>query len=310
MGGLPIRAESSPIESHPKPVEVKPEPSVKVSEGIPSLVKAFLADAKFRIKEESYRGYAKFLNPFAVAFENVKPEALDKKQVERFSKKPEWSQSYRCGFIGTVVSLFKWAVDTGRLDRSPIQGIKKPSKQSWGRKAIISAEDHARLVMHAKGDFEAFIRLLWMVGCRPGEVAGLTAQDVDLPNKCIILIDHKTAEQTGRDRIIVLPDEATAIFASLIQKRPTGLLFPGQDGSRLSAQAIGRKMSRLCVRAGVKAICYGYRHTFATDALANGVPDAHVAALLGHSGTTMLHKHYSHLSSKAGVLRESLGKVR
>jgi hypothetical protein len=39
-------------------------------------------------------------------------------------------------------------------------------------------------------------------------------------------------------------------------------------------------------------------------------PAAHVAALLGHSGTAMLHKHYSHLTARAGVLRAALGKVR
>jgi hypothetical protein len=49
---------------------------------------------------------------------------------------------------------------------------------------------------------------------------------------------------------------------------------------------------------------------FATDALANGVPDAHVAELLGRSGTAMLHRHYAHLGAKAKALREALGKVR
>src|SRR5262249_10940502 len=57
-------------------------------------------------------------------------------------------------------------------------------------------------------------------------------------------------------------------------------------------------MASLRKKTGVKAIAYGYRHTFATDALASGVPDAQVAALLGHSGTSMLHKHYAHLLSK------------
>jgi integrase len=66
----------------------------------------------------------------------------------------------------------------------------------------------------------------------------------------------------------------------------------------------------LCEKAGLKAIAYGYRHGFATDALANGVPDAQVAELLGHSGTAMLHKHYSHLTARSQVLREALGKVR
>jgi integrase len=57
-------------------------------------------------------------------------------------------------------------------------------------------------------------------------------------------------------------------------------------------------------------IPYGYRHGFATDALAQGVPDAQVAALLGHSGTAMLHRHYAHRGAKAKVLREALGRVR
>jgi integrase len=69
-------------------------------------------------------------------------------------------------------------------------------------------------------------------------------------------------------------------------------------------------MRWLCQRAGVKAFCYASRHSFATDALSAGVPDAHVAALLGHSGTAMLHKHYSHLTEKAQTLRLALGQVR
>ena len=57
-------------------------------------------------------------------------------------------------------------------------------------------------------------------------------------------------------------------------------------------------------------IAYGYRHSFATTALANGVPDAQVAALLGHASTTILHQHYSHLTSQAQALRDALAKVR
>jgi hypothetical protein len=40
------------------------------------------------------------------------------------------------------------------------------------------------------------------------------------------------------------------------------------------------------------------------------LPEAHVAELLGHSGTAMLHKHYSHLGTKAAALRAALGRVR
>ena len=38
--------------------------------------------------------------------------------------------------------------------------------------------------------------------------------------------------------------------------------------------------------------------------------ESQVAELLGHSGTAMLHKHYSHLGARSQALREALGKVR
>jgi integrase len=84
----------------------------------------------------------------------------------------------------------------------------------------------------------------------------------------------------------------------------------GRDG-KLTAQAIGSRMRTLCRRAGLRRLTvYGYRHSFATDVLANGVPDATVAALLGHSSTAMLHKHYSHLTARADVLRKAASMVR
>jgi integrase len=59
-----------------------------------------------------------------------------------------------------------------------------------------------------------------------------------------------------------------------------------------------------------RVIAYGYRHGLATDALANGVPDAQVAELLGDSGMAMLHRHYAHLGAKAQALRLALGRIQ
>ncbi len=279
-------------------------------ETLPALVTAFLTDCSARLKPESLRGYRKYLVPFSAAFKSVEPKNLTPTAVDRWSRKPGWSQSYRAGFIGTVISLFRWAVDTGRLTHNPVAGIKKPAKQSRGRKAVITAEDHARLLQHADPLFRDFLELLWLTGARPGEIAGLTADRVDVTSRAVSLSEHKTAEQTGRDRIILLCDEAVVILGGLIRERPTGLLFPGDKGQLLSPNNVSCRMRRLCKRAGVQASCYGYRHTFATDALANGVPDAQVAELLGHSGTAMLHKHYAHLTARTKVLREALGRVR
>ena len=70
-------------------------------------------------------------------------------------------------------------------------------------------------------------------------------------------------------------------------------------------------MARAWKATGIEGtVAYGYRHTFATDALVDGVPDAQVAALLGHASTAMLHRHYRHLTSQAQTLKDALGRVR
>jgi integrase len=53
------------------------------------------------------------------------------------------------------------------------------------------------------------------------------------------------------------------------------------------------------------ATAYDYRRSFATDAISNDVPDARVSELPGHSGTTMLHKHYAYLGAKADIPRRA-----
>jgi integrase len=166
------------------------------------------------------------------------------------------------------------------------------------------------LCAHATPFFRAFLQLLWLTGARPGEIAGLQADDIDLAQRVAVLNEHKTAH-LGKVRVLFLSAEAVAILRERIAAHPQGLLFPGKEGKRLTAQAIGRPLAWLCGKAKVKpCIAYGYRHAFATDALTRGIPDAQVAALMGHSGTAMLHKHYAHLTARAKVLRDALDKVR
>ena len=96
---------------------------------------------------------------------------------------------------------------------------------------------------------------------------------------------------------------------------PSALASASLAANRPASEPSGRSRSAAvntrCRRAGVRhLIPYGYRHAFATAALSAGVPDAQVAALLGHSSTTMLHRYYSHLCGQVRVLKEALARVR
>lgn len=51
------------------------------------------------------------------------------------------------------------------------------------------------------------------------------------------------------------------------------------------------------------------RHSYATQALVNGVDAAHVAELLGHVGTKMLLQHYAHLAANVQHMRDAATKA-
>jgi integrase len=290
----------------PKP---KPQPEPKAAT-VRAVISGFLADAESRACAGTVRNYRVFLLPFAAKHGPRPAASLTVAEAESYARRPDWSSSYRNGFLGALVSAYRWAERTGLLHSNPLRHVRKPPKASRGAQALIAAADHARLCKAARPMFRAFLQLLWLTGARPGEIAGLTAADLDLAQGVAVLSDHKTAH-LGKVRVVFLCPEAVRVLRPICKARPTGLLFPGQDGRRLTAQAIGQRLARVCQNAGVKpCIAYGYRHTFATEALARGVPDAQVAALMGHSGTGMLHKHYSHLTAQSQALREALARVR
>jgi integrase len=209
------------------------------------------------------------------------------------------------------MSAYRWAERTGLIQTSPLRHLRKPPRASRGARALINTSDHARLCKAAGPAFRPFLQLLWLTGARPGELAGLTASDLDLAKGLAVLSDHKTAH-LGKGRVLFLCPEAVAILRKMVVSRPSGLLFPGHEGAteKMTPQAITNRVQRVSKRAGVKCFAYQYRHTFATEALARGVPDTQVAALLGHASTAMLHRHYAHLGEKARVLQDALKKIR
>jgi integrase len=110
---------------------------------------------------------------------------------------------------------------------------------------------------------------------------------------------------------VYLPPEITALLQKQRERYPYGPLLRNSYGNPWTGDAIVKAMAKCRKRAGLLGkVAYGFRHSFATDALERGVPDAQVAELLGHSGTSMLHAHYSHLGARAKALREALSHVR
>lgn len=301
-----LMADNSVLERTPKPA-----PAAKLVEvTTQAVIDAFLADVRERVKSNTLAAYEGLLKPFANHFGKLQAVEVTSTKLIAYTRRPEWGSSHRHNIIGTAATAFKWATETGLIGHNPLGSVKRPPKASRGTKAVVDENTHRKLLDAATPALRLLLTLLHETGARPSELSRLTAADVDLKNGVALLCEHKTADTSGKPRLIILTPTATELLAAKVAEFPSGELLRNERGRKWTKDGIGLAVRRARKKAGVSAIAYGYRHTYATNALAKGVPDATVAALLGHSSTTMLHKHYSHLTSQAGVLRSASAMVR
>jgi integrase len=281
-----------------------PEPTVN------EVVQAFLAGCEGRMKPNTLRVYRHFLTPFKTRHGQGPASDLTPTLAETYAREQDWSDSTRNAFLGTLATAFRWGVKARLIPHTPLAGLERPPKASRGAESLVTAEEHARLVEAATPAFATFLQVLYATGARPGEVAAISAENFDPALGVVRLKEHKTAHR-GKSRTLHLTPEVTALLSELARLRPSGPLLRNTRGKAWTGKTLVKAMIATRERAGIgRAICYGYRHSFATDALAAGVPDAQVAELLGHSGTAMLHRHYAHLGAKAQALRGALNRVR
>jgi integrase len=282
----------------------KAEPNVR------EIIGAFLADCEGRVKPKTLYDYRTFLDPFSERHGGLVPTELTPTLAEAYSRKPGWSDTTRHDFLGVLAGAFRWAERARVIERTPLVGLRRPPKASRGLEVLLTTEERARLSATATPQFRLVLEVLWGTGMRPGEAAAITAENFDPDAGLVRLKDHKTAHK-GKNRVVYLTPVVVGLLEVQRERFPSGPLLRNRCGRRWTGWAIVKAMQATRERAGLPGrVAYGLRHTFATDALANGVPDAQVAELLGHSGTAMLHKHYAHLTARAQVLRDALGRVR
>ncbi|HEY1190717.1 MAG TPA: hypothetical protein VGE74_24005 [Gemmata sp.] len=117
----------------PKPkAEPKLEPKAEVT--VKDVTDAFLQDAEGRVSPEAWRGYAKFLTPFARAHAKRLAESLTAQEAEAFAKRPsaKWSASYQAGFLDTLVMAYRCAVRENLIATSPVEDRAAALLKKWG----------------------------------------------------------------------------------------------------------------------------------------------------------------------------------
>jgi integrase len=236
---------------------------------------------------------------------------------------PSWGPSYR-NYMGTALkAALNWAAGAegnNIISKNPLQGMKLPRSRSRGADALISDEDHGRLIAAVPDDLRQVLIALRHTGTRPNHIWRAEARNLDVKQGVLIYADwntdpdlhvHKTFKKTGRPLIVPLTPTVLDMCKKLAKQYPEGPLFRTKKGEPWDACKLANRLRWYKRSLGLMhVVCYGYRHSVATHLLEQGVPDAEVAAVLGQANTAMIYRHYGHLGARIKRLTDTLAKHR
>ncbi|HEV3146136.1 MAG TPA: tyrosine-type recombinase/integrase, partial [Gemmataceae bacterium] len=231
----------------------------------------FLQHSEKHHEPDTFRWYKSFLEDFCSTYPRLAVADLKPFHVNRWLDQHDgWGQGSRRHAIICVKRAFSWADDEGLISTSPIRKLKKPS--AGRRERILTAAEKQEILAVIKDrQFREFVFAMQETGCRPSEVARVTAADVDLELGVWILQKHKTRKKTNKPRVIYLTPAMVELTKRLMIEQPVGTLFRShrkngvftRNAIRIRFRQLRKKLPHL---KGVVSYCY--RHTFCTDALA------------------------------------------
>jgi site-specific recombinase XerD len=230
-------------------------------------------------------------------------------EVERAHIVEYLSQTERSGLAGrtrarklaALRSFFGYLEEAGRIPASPVRGIPRPKQEANVLRVLTEAE-YGRLRAAAAADprSRAIVELFLQTGIRLSEAAGLTTNDVALPEaQGLPAVGTLRVYGKGRkERMITLNSRACEAVSAYLTTRASAVrgavLFASRSGSGLTPRGIQRIIDKLMKSAGITgATVHTLRHTFATHMVRKGTNLRVVQEALGHSSLQTTSRYVS-----------------
>jgi integrase len=285
-------------------------------------VEHFLLWARKNRKPGTVSGYEHYLKRFLKETKVKYVDELTPAIVETWSNKWHPIQAIQrlCSYLHRHAKLLKF---------NPLEGMSRPTTQM--RRRVLSLAEQFGLLRHANRHLRRLLMALRETIARPLEIREATWECVrtagNLPfdrfslvrGLCFFYVEAGKGfhRRTNADevRVVTIPPRLGRLMARLLPRdgSPSGLIFTDPKGRAWTGTSLREAMRNLRKRAGFEAdwrgervVAYTMRHTGATSAVAAGVRDAMLSAILGHS-TPRMTRRYVHLSPD--MIQEGMGKI-
>lgn len=230
---------------------------------------------------------------------------------------------YKNDILGTFKGVFKYAESFHDLNHNPTLKLKrfqKTREEKLQKKhkdmRIWTNEEFASFIKCVDNPlYEALFMILFYTGMRKGECLALTWEDLldhklnidkSLTRKTDLKDSYEIKEPKNVSSIRVISLN-NGLYDYLMTYKKVQMQLPGYredwfifGGPRPVAEnTLTRAKDNACKKAGVKIIhIHDFRHSHASNLIADGVNIVAVSKRLGHSDVSMTLQIYTHLLDK------------
>ena len=177
--------------------------------------------------------------------------------------------------------------------RNELKDVKYFAKVAQRRQGWLNADQRNTLLASMSDDLKQFATALFLLGCRPGELAKANVSNYDA-NSGELLLSGKTGP-----RFIRVSDKARELFDALVNDRaPNAPLFLTNSHKRWTVDTWHSRFVTARDKAKMPtATLYFARHSFISEALTQGIPILDVTRYTGTS-VKIIEQNYGHLTKE------------
>jgi integrase len=208
--------------------------------------------------------------------------------------------------LSNVRKLYNWCIERGIVEKSPILGLKAPTKEV-SRDRVLSDEEIKAVLRACHNDtypFRQFGPMLLATGQRRGELAQMRWSEIDIENNAWVIPSERS--KNGKPHVVPLSSYALALLAEVPRFLDCDFVFTTTRRSPISG--FSKALRRLWDATGATDWrLHDLRRTAASGMARAGVPPHVVEKVLNHisgtiSGVAAVYNRYAYDPEKRDAL--------
>lgn len=234
-------------------------------------------------------------------------------------------------YHNNLTCAFKYAVEKGLIEHSPMERVKRPKVEKYSAKYLRQSEVIALFDAVKGHKLELGVIMAAFYGLRRGEIVGLRWDAIDFEQNTITVNHTLTVAQVNGKKTIVASDTAktkssirtlplTTEFRSVLlslkeekereqkqcgrsyNKTESEYIYTDSFGKRIRPDYLTAEFPRFLEKNGFKRVRFhDLRHSCASLLIANGVQMKHIQEWLGHSSYKITADTYAHLEYSSKI---------